>query len=442
VKSTSANLFVFPAMVAGICAVPHPVARRGDLMSNRTTRLFTSLAVGVAALATPTTAHGDDAELGPAVPGEFIVQLKSDGNIASVARDAGALATPDALGGTSGVYRLVLDPTADPAATLAMLTNVSGVDLAQPNFLTASTDHLARKRFFGDLPAAQVTTSASQYRLGQPGLGSAGLSGGMNATGIRVAVLDTGVDLAHPRLNGRLVPGGYDFIDRDAVPAEATNGRDDNGDGLVDGALGHGTYVSGLVALVAPGATILPIRVLDSDGTGSTWTTMQGIAYASAKGANVINVSLGGPASGDVAERQLTNVEAAGIIVVAAAGNSGSTTEVYPAAGPLVVGVTAVNGQTGQAASFANRGSWIDLAAPGVTITSLYPGGRFASWGGTSASSPIVAGAAALVAKARPGAQADDLVSALTSTARPDGLDGLSAYGRIDIAAAVAAARK
>lgn len=412
--------------------------------------LAASLAVSVVTVATAPgagPARADSPTWDAVVPGEYLVSLTSDASPADVAAALG-VAGIEPLGAGSGVHRVLLDPLADPEATLAVLRNTPGVELAQPNLPLSTTDSLGlRKRFFADLDRPVVVDGAG-YTIDQRALGSAGLPAAMTAAGgdgIVVAVLDTGVDLTHPDLVTRLAPDGFDFVDADPVPADDANGRDDDGDGEVDEGVGHGTYVAGLVALVAPGSTILPVRVLGSDGSGTTWSMMQGLAYAAASGARVINLSLGGAWAGDLADRQLEQLEQAGIVVVAAGGNDGidgSGAQVYPAAAEGVVGVTAIDGSSGAAASFANRGSWLDVAAPGVAITSTFPGGRYASWGGTSASTPVVAGVLALAAAAMPGAQVDDIVDRVTSTSIADGLSGLSAYGRIDAAAALDAARR
>lgn len=110
--------------------------------------------------------------------------------------------------------------------------------------------------------------------------------------GTVVAVLDTGVDAAHPMLAGRLLPG-YDLIDDDPDPLDVANGVDDDGDGLVDEAYGHGTFVAGVVAQIAPDAAILPVRVLDADGRAELHTVIEGIDLAIEQGANVINMSFG-----------------------------------------------------------------------------------------------------------------------------------------------------
>ncbi len=377
---------------------------------------------------------------GPSVDGEYIVLLKPGASADAVAAAAQARQPAEVLEAGSTFVRLVLDPARSPADTLSALKNIPGVEDAQPNFVTAVTDYLGRIRFFTDLGPAAVHTADAGYSAFQPGLANSGMPTHSTANGVIVAVLDTGVDRSHPELANRIATGGYDFVSRDDAPDEARNGIDDNGNDVIDEAFGHGTYVAGIVAMAAPGAMILPVRVLDSDGSANVWRVMQGIAWASARGAKVINLSLGGPAWGPVAETQLRSVEAAGRIVVAAAGNDAAEQQVDPAAIDGVVGVTAINGRTAAAATFSNRGSWIDVAAPGVEVVSLYPGDRYATWGGTSAAAPVASAALALIAALQPTKPVDDLVGALTSTAQPSGVSGLSAYGRINLSAAVAKA--
>jgi subtilisin family serine protease len=389
---------------------------------------------------TVSPAGADDTFVG-AIPGEYLVELKPEGRIDVVAGALGVTAPPEQLADGSAVFRLLLDPAADPVAVVSMLTNTEGVEQAQPNFAQESVGGLGlRKRFFTDVDPAVVTTSATAYTARQATLGT-GWQAPRNGTagaGTTVAVLDTGIDLTHPALRPILVPG-YDVVDRDTRPAEVRNGIDDDRNGAVDEAFGHGTYVAGLVALVAPQARVMPIRVLDTDGTGSTWRLMQGIAHARVRGANVINMSLGGASGGVVFDRFAELVQAQGILLVGAAGNDASEAYVHPAATEGVVGVTAIDGRTGLPAGFANRGSWIDVAAPGVQLTSTFPGGRYARWGGTSAAAPLVAGLLAVIRSADPSRPITDIVDDITSTANANLTSGLSAYGTVQPVPALAA---
>ncbi len=215
--------------------------------------------------------------------------------------------------------------------------------------------------------------------------------------GAVVAVLDTGAVLEHPELAARLAPGGYDYVDDDAIPQEVGDGLDQDGDALVDEGYGHGTFVAGVVALVAPGATILPQRVLDSDGRGNVFTVAEAVYDSIGHGADVINMSFGtaDKMESKIVSEALKAAAKAGVVVVAAAGNDGSKAKHYPAAVDKVISVGALGTDGAALATFSARGDWVDVAAPGVGIISALPCG-FGSWSGTSMAAPFVAGAAAL----------------------------------------------
>ncbi|MBX3015911.1 MAG: S8 family peptidase [Caldilineaceae bacterium] len=216
--------------------------------------------------------------------------------------------------------------------------------------------------------------------------------------GITIAVLDTGVDLDHPVLAARLLPG-WDIISDDALP-------DDEGFGL---GWGHGTHVTGILAQVAPQSQILPVRVLDSNGRGNTFTLAYAIEWAVKQGADVINLSLGTPFDSFILRDTIQQATAQGVIVVAAAGNMNTDQPQFPASYPAVIAVTAVDGNN-QKAAFANYGAgWVDLAAPGVGIISTMVGplgSGYATWSGTSMSAPFVSGTAARIRQALPAATA------------------------------------
>lgn len=219
--------------------------------------------------------------------------------------------------------------------------------------------------------------------------------------GVIAAVLDTGVHLTHPDLVTHLLPG-RDMVTDDAIP-------EDEGPGF---GWGHGSHIAGVIARMAPQSLILPVRVLDANGRGNVFTLAYAIEWAVSQGADVINLSLGAEGNSQVLADAIANAQAQGVVVVAAAGNDGSSAIQYPAGYGGVLAVTAVDSQNVKAA-FANHGAdWIDLAAPGVGITSTVPysgGMGYASWSGTSMSTAFVSGASALVRADSPNATAEEI---------------------------------
>lgn len=249
--------------------------------------------------------------------------------------------------------------------------------------------------------------------------------------GTVVAVLDTGAS-GHPELSGRLLPG-YDFVDDDADPTEVPTGGDGNANGIVDEAYGHGTFVAGLVALVAPRAKILPMRVLDADGKGSVFLVTQAILEAVDGGAHVINISLG---TGEkVKSRMLDEVisyaQSRGTHVVAAAGNGNTHEAHYPAQNAGVLAVTSTDMSADRVSDFANFGDWVDVAAPADRVLGPLPDGRYAWWAGTSMAAPQVSAQVALIIAAGE-RNPDDRVKAVVDTTRS--VSGKKvAHGRVDI---------
>ncbi len=235
--------------------------------------------------------------------------------------------------------------------------------------------------------------------------------------GVLVAVLDTGVDPTHPALAGRL-DGGWDFVDHDRDPTDVRTGADTNGDGVPDGAWGHGTHVAGIVALVAPAARIMPVRVLDADGVGRVSDVAAGIRWAVDQGARVINLSLGMLRSSPAIRLALGKARAAGVVCVASAGNEGVSSPVeYPAGSPDVIAVAACDASA-QPASWTSYGSFVGLTAPGVGVRSAFPGGEYRVWSGTSMSAAFVSGTAALVLANHPAWGMTDVLNRLAEYSR------------------------
>ncbi len=263
--------------------------------------------------------------------------------------------------------------------------------------------------------------------------------------GVTVAVLDGGFNLAHPAIAPHVSPFGYDAIDEDWDPEDLGNGCDDDLDGFADSGVGHGTFVAGMVLLAAPEATILPIRVRADEGGGYNRELERGLAYAWASGADIVNISGAAPLEDykHVAE-VLDEMRAAGIVVVVATGNEGSSALPAMAARDDTIAVAATD-EHDRLADFSNFGptSGGVLLAPGVGLygplgwrgddTSGY-------WSGTSFSAGLVSGAAALVLDARPWLWPSAVRARLLQTADPafDDQDRpLARAGRINLDRAV-----
>jgi subtilisin family serine protease len=228
--------------------------------------------------------------------------------------------------------------------------------------------------------------------------------------------VDTGVQLGHPALAAYITQVQADFVDGDGIANDEPNGLDDDRDRQVDESTGHGTHVAGIARLVAPDARIMPVRVLNSDGMGNAFTVAEGILFAVEHGADVINLSLGTTRESDLLEDVIEEAAEEGILVIAAAGNLGSSQEVYPAADECALAITSV-GQTGALSRFASYGTWVDLAAPGESIYSTFPVDGYAWWSGTSMAAPFAAGQAALLLGYEPDLELEDVADLMGGTA-------------------------
>ncbi len=193
--------------------------------------------------------------------------------------------------------------------------------------------------------------------------------------GMVVAVIDTGVDPLHPVLRRLLLTGGLDLVDGDLSPWEERDHVDGDGDGDVDEAAGHGTFVASLVAVTAPGASILPYRVLDDEGRGTAYNLALALADAIERRVDVINLSLVYRERSSAVDLLLERAAAQGIVVIASAGNDGSTTVPFPASDSNTLAVAALD-QNGLAlAAFSNRSHLVDSRLPERRSS-----GRWTSW--------------------------------------------------------------
>lgn len=206
--------------------------------------------------------------------------------------------------------------------------------------------------------------------------------------GVKIAVIDTGIDTTHPAFTGKLAPSTEwkDFVDGDSNPQEVSGGK----------GYGHGTSVAGTILQVAPNAVILPIRVLDFDGMGDLDKVVMAVDWAIQKGAKIIHMSLGTDVDYTAFNDIVRVANSKGIPVVASSGNNGSKGMEYPSRfKSLAIGVGSVASTGGQSV-FSAYGPELDVMAPGEFVYSAYPAGQIAYSSGTSFAAPVVTGTFAL----------------------------------------------
>ena len=322
-----------------------------------------------------------------------------------------------------------------PETALNGLRHNPRVTVVEPDVRVYALDHATTS---GD---AELNNAWGVKHIGSGSAHAAGATG----AGVKVAVIDTGIDYAHPDLSANYA-GGYDFVNNDADP------KDDNN---------HGTHVAGTIAAadngsgvvgVAPGGRLYALKVLNASGSGSFSNVIKALEWAVANGIQGTNNSYGsGSNPGTLVQQAFDNSAAAGMVHVAAAGNSGNRAGKgdnigYPAKYESVIAVTATDSNN-KRASFSSTGPDAEIAAPGVSIRSTVRGGGYANYSGTSMASPHVAGVAALVlgkgvADGNANGLVSDEVRALLQSTADDlgttGKDNYYGYGLVDADGAIA----
>jgi subtilisin family serine protease len=343
-----------------------------------------------------------------------------------------------ALASTLSLVALALTPISGASAAAGTAVRASDGMVATPATRTAGAPRARAAQAGSEDPRI-----GDQWALqGDAPMGTESAWRQTTGADVTVAVIDSGVDLGHPDLSPNLwtnpgeVPGngvdddgngyvddvhGYDFVGGDGDP------QDENG---------HGTHVAGIIgarggngiggAGVAWRVKLMAVRVLDADARGTTTSVADGIRYAVANGARIVNLSLAGPSSTPELEDAVRLAQDHGVLIVVAAGNEGAdlaAAPTYPAAygEGNVLGVAAT-AQDGGLSSVSDYGPGADLAAPGEQILSTAIGGGYEWRTGTSMAAPEVAGALVLLAAARPDLDAAGLRDALLGTARHTGL--------------------
>ncbi|HUM71523.1 MAG TPA: S8 family serine peptidase, partial [Chloroflexota bacterium] len=268
-------------------------------------------------------------QLPGAAPDEVIVKLDPGATITAINQTYGTT-TIRPLSPTRAIYLLQAPAGADVEQLAADMNNDGRILYAEPNRITDAPEAIGREAFsWGGQDNGPYTGQYAPEMLGLPAAHAISQGAGMV-----VAVIDTGVQLNHPALAAHLTAARIDFVDGDDEPEDEFSGGTDYG-------AGHGTHVAGIIHLVAPQAQIMPIRVLDTDGQGYSFTVAEAILFAYENGAHVINLSLGMPFASEFLKDVIEDVTEEGVVVVAAAGNLNSTQKQYPAATECVLGVTA-----------------------------------------------------------------------------------------------------
>ncbi|MEJ6622794.1 MAG: S8 family serine peptidase [Opitutae bacterium] len=241
--------------------------------------------------------------------------------------------------------------------------------------------------------------------------------------GIKVAILDSGIDRRNSNLDGVQIQE-IDLI------------------GGSDMSRGHGTAIASIIAGnekgqlgLSPSASLLSIRVLDSQGEGDSFTVAKGIIKAADQGAQVINLSLGGSSGGTVLKNAIEYAHQKGAVVVAAVGNEGVEGVSYPAKFEKVIGVTSVD-SNGRQSSFANYGEGVDIAAPGVGVFTAWENEEMVSFSGTSTATAFVSGALAAELSKNPNLSSDqvlDIIYKYSNESEKPGFDQYTGNGILNI---------
>jgi thermitase len=320
----------------------------------------------------------------------------------------------------------------DAAAAAAALTRSAGVEYAEPN-VELHALAIPNDALFGQLWGFNQPNDAD---IDAPEGWDAGGLGTFPATGgVKVGIVDTGIDNTHEDLAGKTVDCGS----ASALFGSVSSGScaDDND---------HGTHVAGTIAAkannavgvagVAFNSSLGICKALNALGSGSTAGVANCITWLAQRGAKVISLSLGGGASTTLqtAVRNAYN-NGNGSLIVAAAGNDGNATLNYPAAYPEVVSVAATDGNDARA-SFSNANADVEIAAPGVNVLSTKRGGGYVAFSGTSMATPHVSGVAALIWGKNPGWTAAQVRSKLDAAVDDKGAPGRDpsyGFGRVNL---------
>ena len=358
--------------------------------------------------------------------GRVVFSMSSRSSASPPQLAARAAVTPAGATAITGLKLKTVAAGSDPTATARRISQMPGVAWAEPDrsyHLLASDPRRKSQWALDAIHAEQGWLLAGLNRL--PSL-----------DGVPIAIVDSGADVTHEDLKGRIL-----------ACAASAQGR--VREGICSDGAGHGTHVSGIAAAAAgnslgiagvgAGSPLIICRAIGPDGAGTSSDIAACIGWVVKKHARIISMSLGGPDSRSLSTAVET-AAASGALIVAAAGNSGTRETEFPAGYKQVVSVAAT-GPKGLRAEFSNVNADVELAAPGVEILSLAPGNKYRLMSGTSMAAPHVAGAAALLWQAHPSDDAAQLRARLDRSVRDAGKRGRDpeyGFGLLDLTATTA----
>lgn len=403
---------------------------------------FSGIAAAVPSNAVPSNAASESSH----IAGQIMVKFRDNRAAAGVLRQHG-LKEGAGIGSTGA--QLIKVPAGKELNLIEALNRNPAVEYAEPDEIaTADTDDTFFPRQYALQNDGQSFTNTLNTLTVTAGDNDADVDAveawsTTKGKDIRVAIIDSGVANDHEDISQKVVA---------RINFSGTATGEDK--------YGHGTHVAGIVAATAdngkgvagvcPECSILDAKVLNDNGSGSSSTIAQGIDWAVANGAKVINMSLGMRVSSRTLETAVNNAWNRGVVLVAAAGNAGTPAQIYPGAYPNVIAVAATDNKDDKA-SFSSYGAkWVDIAAPGVNVYSTFPihpfvlgtqNGRSVGYdiaSGTSMASPIVAATAALVWSTPAGSTNAAVREKVQSTAeRKAGTETFWANGRVNACRAV-----
>ncbi|MGV3719804.1 MAG: S8 family serine peptidase, partial [Actinomycetota bacterium] len=378
------------------------------------------LLLGVLTLAAMSPLEAESAPQPEVVPGQIVVGFRAPAALQAASLDA-SRGMAQVLGHQPRLRaaRMRLRPGVSLTAMRERLARRSDVEYVEPLYIRRAVSTPNDTAYANQWALPKIDADEA-WGVWQP------------QSQVKIAIIDTGVDLTHPDLASVLARDGsgavvsFNAQTNSTAPGAA---NDDNG---------HGTHCAGIAAgqinnargiagvggwnPSVPGSNgyikLLPVKVLDADGSGTDADVAEGIIWAADQGARVISMSLGGAGASTTLTNATNYARSKGCVVIGAAGNDGVSTKFYPAANTGVVSVGATD-SSDRLASFSNWGTWVKVAAPGVDIYATYPGGRYTWMSGTSMAAPHVAGQAAAILAQNPNLANTAVENAILDNADP-----------------------